>query len=42
MRDPPEISESTEWLDQQVCAEQDAQIQRRLHMLLLLKTCFFC
>ena len=38
MRNPPEISESTEWLDQQVHAEQDAQIQRRLHMLLLLKS----
>ena len=40
MRNPPEIPESTEWLDQQVCAEQDAQIQRRLHMILLLKS--FC
>ena len=40
MRNPPEISESTEWLDQQVHAEQDAQIQRRLQMLLLLKS--FC
>jgi len=38
MRNPPEIPESTDWLDQQVRAEQDAQIQRRLHMILLLKS----
>jgi transposase len=38
MRNPPEIPESIEWLEEQVHAEQDAQVQRRLHMLLLLKT----
>jgi len=38
MRNPPEISESTDWLEKQVRAEQDAQVQRRLHMLLLLKS----
>ena len=38
MRNPPEIPESIEWLEEQVHSEQDAQVQRRLHMLLLLKT----
>ena len=38
MRNPPEIPESIEWLEEQVHAEQDAQVQRRLHMLLLLKS----
>ena len=38
MRNPPEISESIDWLGRQVRAEQDAQVQRRLHMLLLLKS----
>ncbi|PSQ64525.1 MAG: hypothetical protein BRD25_03460, partial [Bacteroidetes bacterium QH_1_61_8] len=34
----PEISESTEKLEELVHKERDAQIQRRFHMLLLLKT----
>ncbi|MCS4057947.1 transposase [Salinibacter ruber] len=34
----PEIDESVDWLDAQVRSEQDAQVQRRLQMLLLLKT----
>ena len=34
----PEISESVEELDQRVRKEKDAQIQRRFHMLLLLKS----
>ena len=34
----PEISESVEELDQLVRKEKDAQIQRRFHMLLLLKS----
>jgi len=34
----PEISESTEKLEELVRKERDAQIQRRFHMLLLLKT----
>jgi hypothetical protein len=34
----PEIDESAGWLDAQVRSEQDAQVQRRLQMLLLLKT----
>jgi hypothetical protein len=38
MRNPHEISESTDWLDQQVSAEQDAQVQCRFHLLLLLKS----
>ena len=36
----PEITESAEQLEELVRKEQDAQIQRRYHMLLLL-TCFF-
>nr|WP_272507568.1 helix-turn-helix domain-containing protein [Salinibacter ruber] len=34
----PEIDEPVDWLDAQVRSEQDAQVQRRLQMLLLLKT----
>ncbi|WP_263785024.1 hypothetical protein [Salinibacter grassmerensis] len=34
----PEISESAERLERLVRKERDAQIQRRFHMLLLLKT----
>ena len=34
----PEITESTERLEQLVRKEKDAQIQRRFHMLLLIKT----
>ena len=34
----PEIDESVDWLDGQVRSEQDAQVQRRLQMLLLLKS----
>ncbi len=34
----PEIDEPVDWLDAQVHSEQDAQVQRRLQMLLLLKT----
>ena len=34
----PEITESAQKLEELVCKEQDAQIQRRYHMLLLLKT----
>ena len=34
----PEISESVEELDQRVRKENDAQIQRRFHMLLLLRS----
>lgn len=34
----PEITESAETLEKLVRKEQDAQIQRRYHMLLLLKT----
>ena len=34
----PEITESTERLEQLVRKEKDAQIQRRFHMLLLMKT----
>lgn len=34
----PEIEESVDWLSAQVRSEQDAQIQRRLQMLLLLKS----
>jgi hypothetical protein len=36
----PEIDESVDWLDAQVRSEQNAQVQRRLQMLLLLKS--FC
>ena len=38
MRNPPILPESTDWLDRQVRAEQYAQIQRRLHVLRLLKS----
>ena len=34
----PEIDESVDWLDAQVRSEQNAQVQRRLQMLLLLKS----
>lgn len=34
----PEIDESVDWLKAQVRSEQDAQVQRRLQMLLLLKS----
>ena len=34
----PEIDETVDWLDAQVRSEQDAQIQRRLQMLRLLKS----
>lgn len=34
----PEITESAQRLDRLVRKERDAQVQRRLHMLLLLKT----
>nr|WP_279311002.1 IS630 family transposase [Salinibacter ruber] len=34
----PEIDEPVDWLDAQVRSEQDAQVQRRFQMLLLLKT----
>jgi len=34
----PEISEPAEQLEELVCSERDAQIQRRYHMLYLLKT----
>jgi transposase len=33
----PEIDETIDWLDARVRSEQDAQVQRRLQMLLLLK-----
>ena len=34
----PKIDESVDWLEAQVRSEQDAQVQRRLQMLLLLKS----
>ncbi len=34
----PEIDEPVDWLDGRVQSEQDAQVQRRLQMLLLLKS----
>ena len=34
----PEMDESVDWLDAQIRSEQDAQIQRCLKMLLLLKS----
>jgi len=35
----PEIAESVEQLEELVRKEKDAQIQRRFHMLLLMKCC---